>query len=220
MSGIPAWHPWGLFFKRVFPLKAVSASAPQGGHGEWWCSSESLTVVLKSNTWKLQAEDWDKLIAQNLFSSEYIMEHHAVRCKTHFSVPAVWVLSPYGCTDIVALPWFHPGHMVTWEGVSYVCYRGIEYSWVAPGEVSNLTGSVTQSWLENVRLVSQKECLFCPDVGSTGASVCWYLQSCWICYVNTIIWCFFLKNVVYFKNIFYRNLIQQQICLKDFRNHR
>lgn len=62
--------------------------------------------------------------------------------------------------------------MVTWEGVSNMCCRGTEYSWVAPGEVSNLTASVTQSWLENVRLVSQKECFFCPDVGSTGASVC------------------------------------------------
>lgn len=54
--------------------------------------------------------------------------------------------------------------MVTWEGGGNVCCRGVGYSWVAPGEVSSLTGSMTQSWLENVRLVSLKECFFCPDV--------------------------------------------------------
>lgn len=30
---------------------------------------------------------------------------------------------------------------------------------------------------------------------------------------------FFTKHAACFKNIFCRNLIQQQMCLKDFRNH-
>lgn len=31
---------------------------------------------------------------------------------------------------------------------------------------------------------------------------------------------FFTKHAEYFKNIFSRSLMQQQLCLKDFRNHR
>lgn len=43
---------------------------------------------------------------------------------------------------------------------------------MALGEVSSCTGSITQSLLENVRLICLKEWFFCPDVGSAGASIC------------------------------------------------
>lgn len=126
------------------------------------------------------------------------MEHHAVRCKTHFSVPAVglvWVLGPHGCINIIVLPWFHPGWMVTWEGGGNVCCRGVGYSWVAPGEVSSLTWFYDPELAWKCQIGVSERMFFLSRCSSTGASVCWYLQSCWICDVTTINWCF-LPNVL------------------------
>lgn len=131
----------------------------------------------------------------------------------------VWVPSPYGCINIIVLPWFHPGCVVTWEEVSNVCCRGVEYSWVAPEAVSSLIGFVTQRWLENVRLVSLKEFFLsrCGLCRSFCVLVFAELLDL-LCEHHYLLFC--TKHAEYFKTVFSRNLIQQQICLKGFRNHR